>query len=675
MRKRIILRRALLTLLLMLLIAGVVRVALFRLAQKDETEPFTPSAWMNAAPASPPQQEAEPDPLPVSAPSERPALTMPEPSELPCSRGEESLALPLGPLAISEVCLSQGDSVELRNISDEPVRLSEYYLSDKNKDRKKLQLPDQLLEPGAYFVSEGLSLSVKGERLWLSDGQERLLDYANISGLSAGGSYGRMDGEEGWFFFAVPSPGEENRDGFRRVAAKPQASLPGGVYEDVDAVTVRLSGAGVIHYTTDCSAPTAASPVYTEAITLEKTGILRAICVEEGALPSPVATFQYFLNEHHTLPILSFCSDDLGAWNAFYWGESRFGEYPGVVALYEDGEKVFQLSCGLRLKGFSAVLDTMKKNVGFYFRGRYGDGALEDCDLFGNGVSVYQSLIARAGQDHRGAIIRNELMQELCLQASEHVPTQHNRFCVLYMNGQYRGIYSLKENMNEHFLADIYGVSPESFVNIRQQQAVKECQSLQDLVRYCTENDMADPACYERFCQQFDIDNFVDFILLEGFSGNTDLYQNVRFFKSDELDGRWRFAFFDLDKCFYNTEAGMRVIFDNYAKPNHYVTRMSKSLIRNPDFRDKLLRRYAQWIDGPLSPENMLREIDLLEAQILPEVVRDRAHCGIGMSYWESRMQELRSFASEEYLSATIDVLCRDLGVTAEERSEYFGAR
>ena len=631
-------------------------------AAPQETESASASRETETAADSLPSEEAA---LP-----EAPAVTAP-----PYSQGEESMELAAGPLAIYEVTLADGDAVEIKNISDRTVRLSDYYLSDKNKNRKKLQLPDQELQPGGFYVSEELSLSVKGERIWLSDGEENLLDYAKVSNLPVGGSYGRITGAEGWFYFAAPSLGAENQNGFRRVSEKPQSSLPSGPYDDVEHVTVELSGPGVIYYTTDCSAPNQSSSVYTGPLTLSQTTIVRAMAVEEGALPSRVATFHYFVNEHHELPIVSFCSDDVGAWTKFYWEESRFGEYAGAAALYADGEEVFNQACGLQLKGFSAVLDLLKKNIGFYFRGRYGDGALEDLDLFNTGVTEYKSLIVRAGQDHRESLIRNELMQELCLQASEYVPSQHSMFCVMYMNGKYRGIYCLKDNMNEHFLSDLYGVSPESFTNLRQLKDVNECEPLQEVIHFCTDNDMSDPELYAQFCDMFDINNFIDYILLEGFCGNVDFLQNVRYFYSDEMDGRWRFAFFDLDCCFYSYYCCMRVIFEGYAKQNYNVTNMSKSLIRNPDFRDQLLRRYAEWIDGPLSPENVMREIDLLEDTIRPEIERDRDHIGIDMDYWEARMADVRSFATDAYISATIDTLCEDLNLTQEERVFYFGNR
>lgn len=58
--------------------------------------------------------------------------------------------------------------------------------------------------------------------------------------------------------------------------------------------TVRITGpeGAALHYTTDGSSPTAASPVYTKAVTLSKKGdyTVKAIALREGYADSPVAT-------------------------------------------------------------------------------------------------------------------------------------------------------------------------------------------------------------------------------------------------------------------------------------------------------------------------------------------------------------------------------------------------
>ena len=653
MRKQTGTRLALL-LTILLLCAVIVWLAL----RETRESPSAPEQQMIPAPPAEPSA-----PTPIPAP-ELPAMALPAPTET---------VYPAGPLEIHEVTLFDGDGVELKNISDETLLLSDYYLSDKSKERLKLQLPDEELEPGAFYVARGLSLSVKGEQLWLSDGEGRVLDYVRAEGLPAGGSYGRLPGESGWFYFASPSLGEENSGGFRRVAETPEASVPGGVFDDVESVTVELSAPGTIYYATDGRAPSLRSEVYTEPLELKKTTILRVMAVEEGTLPSRVATVHFFLNEYHTLPIVSFCSDDTGAWYAHYWNDQRDGEYAGAAAMFLNGEELFNRACGLRLRGFSAVGDKLKKNIGLYFRGDYGDGALRGLDLFGTGITEYRSLALRAGRDHWAGILRNDLMEDLALQASDLVPVKHGIYCVMYMNGEYRGIYSLKENMNEDFFADWYGVSPESFTIIRRSEPIKRSPELQELIRFCTEEDMSDPERYAQFCGMFDIDNFIDYVLLEGFSGNTDMKENVGYFRSEEIDGRWRFAFYDLDCSFYEHKGGMQVVFTDYAKPSRGVTTMLRSLCRNQEFRDRLLRRYAQWIRGPLSPENMMRTIDRMVEEIEPEVPRDRMKVGIRLSYWYDQLEVLRSFASEDYIRGTVDVLCRELELSEEERAAYFG--
>ncbi|MBO5555826.1 MAG: CotH kinase family protein [Oscillospiraceae bacterium] len=587
---------------------------------------------------------------------------------------ESSMETPLGPLMLSEITVAGGDTVELYNCSDRPVRLSDYYLSDKNSRRQMLRLPEESLEPGGFYLCEELALSVKGDRVWLSDADGIVLDYARVEEVPVGGSYGRIIGESGWFFFTAPSLGAENTGGYRRVSPAPAASLASGVYEGKDSLTLALdASAGTIYYTTDGQAPTTQAEIYTEPLTLDKTTVVRALCVEEDAAPSRIASFHYILNEGHVLPVLSFTADSRGEWFTFYHDAKREREITGHAAYFRNGQEVFSGNCGIQLKGFTAVQDPIKKNFCLYFRGRYGDGDLENCDLFGNGVTEYGSLLVRAGQDHHAAIIRNELMEELCRQSTDVVPCQHYEYCVLYLNGQYAGIFALQENMNEQFFADWYGVSPESVTTLRQRDAFKENEDLQETIRLCLDNDMADETSYAAFCQRFDIDNFIDYILIQGYGGNTDLLENVRYFKSSELDNRWRLALFDQDRTFYTPYCGIRIIFEGFAKQARELTQMSNHLLDNPDFRTKVLTRYRELINTTLADEHVLAEIDRLAARIEPEVRRDRAACGISYENWAGALENLRQFPTTcKYAQVTVDTLCQDLQVTEEERALYF---
>lgn len=80
------------------------------------------------------------------------------------------------------------------------------------------------------------------------------------------------------------------------VTDAPVFSLPAGTYQTEEAVHIESSTPGaVIHYTTDGSEPTTASPVYTGPVFLraQQTRYVRAIAVADGLEPSGVTSRLY----------------------------------------------------------------------------------------------------------------------------------------------------------------------------------------------------------------------------------------------------------------------------------------------------------------------------------------------------------------------------------------------
>ena len=374
-----------------------------------------------------------------------------------------------GPLVISEVMVANllgsyasvgtADWVELRNISDQSVELSDYYLSDDRDDYLACRLPAGALAPGEYRVvtcgKDGgadllLGLDDEREQLYLCS-SDRVLDAVSLHDIPLDGSCGRLDGEGGFFYFAKATPGMANAGGFRRVSGAPVELTAGGCYDGVDSVEVSLSAApgAVIRYTLDGSVPNEGSALYEGAISLSSTHVLRAVATEPGCLPSRALTQTYFINEGHNLPVVSLVLDDFSQFRRIYNHQIKHYEMPGSVALYEDGGS-FSIGCGVTLSGATS-LSLPKKNLSVRFRGAYGDKWL-DYDVFGGGVTEFRSLTLRAGQDYYFSIIRNELCQNIALELSEHLLTQRSKFCALYVNGEYYGLYALKERSRGSFM-------------------------------------------------------------------------------------------------------------------------------------------------------------------------------------------------------------------------------
>ena len=258
---------------------------------------------------------------------------------------------------------------------------------------------------------------------------------------------GRTDAENGFFYLRRQTPNEPNEtDAYRYISEAPTANRESGVYEAGQTVRVKLAAAGDIYYTTDGSAPTEESTPYTGAITVDKTTVLRAAAVEEGGAPSRALTLSFFIGEEHTLPVLSLVTDSPRRFSETYNGAVKYRECAANLSLLAP-EGGFSIDCGVELKGRTSLFNP-KKSLGVSFRGCYGAETLR-YDIFGKGPAEFTELSIRAGQDYISTVFRNELMQELCAELETTV-TQRSRYCVLYINGEYWGIYCLKDDITRH---------------------------------------------------------------------------------------------------------------------------------------------------------------------------------------------------------------------------------
>ena len=599
------------------------------------------------------------------------------------------------PLVINEVVvfnrstLPQKDAyydwVELKNVSSQPLLLSDYCLSDDRDDPVQFCLPEQELQPGELWVvfctkeqpalpsavSTGFGLDDGNEQLYLSDNQGQLLDFVSLRDIPYNASYGRQAGEPGWFYFSSASPGEDNTGGCRTVAEKPVSLTKDGVYNGVEGVTVELSATGSIRYTTDGSAPTADSLEYTGPIFIDRTTVIRAVNLEEGALPSRTLSLSFILDENHSLPVLSLLTDSPWAFDMMYNGRQKGIELPASLSLYDGGEG-FTMGCGVSMNGETSLV-LPKKNMAVRFRDAYGQATL-NYDIYGGGVTEFTNLLLRSGQDFPRAIIRNELCQELCAQATDRVVNQRSEYCVLYINGVYSGIYSLKEKTNEQLYASLAGVSRDS-VTVMEANVPLDSEFFQEVVAFCQFNDMSLPENYQHFCDMFDVDSLIDWLILEGYCANTDVSSgNVRYCRSTENDGKWRLMFYDLDATFSDVGSVYLNLMSEYAQQNRQVSFFIVPLMANEEFQDRFLTRAAELMGSVLTVENVFTQMDRLCAIVRPEVERDYGRFNRTEEDWDFALEEIRQLlVNHDWQKLNIDNLCGLFDLDESQREHYFG--
>ena len=594
-----------------------------------------------------------------------------------------------GPLVINEVMvanflksyshlIAEGDWVEIRNVSDQTVELSDYYLSDDRDDYHACRLPAGKLRPGGLRAfkcrDDGtgdllLSLDDSREELYLSSA-DRVVDYASLHDIPLDGSLGRMDGEGGFFYFAKATPTLANKNGARRVSGMPVDLTPGGCYDDVESVEVQLAAVrdAVIRYTLDGTVPGEKSPRYEGPITLTKTTILRAAATEPGCLPSRTLTQTYFINEGHDLPVVSLVLDNYEQFRRIYNNKTKHFEMPGSVALYEDGSS-FSVGCGVTLSGATS-LELPKKNLSVRFRGAYGDEWL-DYDVFGEGEPErFRSLTLRSGQDYYYTIIRDELCEAVAREFSDHLLIQRSKYCALYINGNYRGLYALKDKITRQFYASSFGVSRESVT--MESAAVKPYNAFyKEVYNYIRKHNMADEANYAHVCEVLDIDSLIDWAVLEGYFANHDIQSgNLRYCKSSEGDGKWRLVFYDLDSAVHRRGTAYANLY-KADTGRQQISEMLMKLLKNPAFREKLIQRTVEGFRGPLASAHVLEKANEMLAHIEQERQRDFKRFRTSEARFQNEVKHLREFLTD-YDAYAAKSFSDCLRLSEEERQTWF---
>jgi hypothetical protein len=441
-----------------------------------------------------------------------------------------------------------------------------------------------------------------------------------------------------------PPPGEYGEDIFLEITAShPQAR---------------------IYFTLDGRVPDpAVDQLYTGPIQLmadpPQVIAVRALALMADGTSSPVGSGTYFMNLDTTLPKLSLIVDPADLYDeetgiyVNHLERGRDWERP-VDVTYVDGEgdTAFHLGAGLRIHGELTRWYFDKKSLRLYFRGEYGPTKLV-YPLFGQeGQVEFDKLILHnSGKDL--LLFRNQLAERLSAEAGGFI--SRSQPTLLFINGKPWGIYHIREAVDQRFLKqnfDVPAADLSDTPNIPSRQSAEQRRvdlvHWQNFMAFVEENDLADPANYDYVRTQIDLENFIDYYLLEMYAGNTDWpHHNVHQFRPRTPGGRWEWLVWDNDRAFESIDRQMvdHVLVATHPLGERMETMLNK-LLANPDFRNLFLTRAADLLNTTLTPANVQGHIDALEAQLAPDIELEKERWDIA-NEWADTVQFMSDFAAQ----------------------------
>lgn len=586
------------------------------------------------------------------------------------------------------------DWVEIYNAGATPFDLGGKYVTDDLSEPNQWQIPTDnpsltTIPAGGYLIlwfdgdeEQGvLHVSPKlgggGEQIGIYDNNGLTpLDTLTYGEQTKDISEGRFpDGNMNFVKFSMPTPGMENEEPAPEEVAIPTFSQLGGLYNTPLSLTISTTTLDAnIYYTTDGSDPDQSNFLYSAPIVIDSSQVIRAKAFKTEATASEIITQTYLINTNHTFPIVAISGNPdkfFGAEAGLFPNFEEDIEVPLNVEFYEsDGTVGFNQTVEVEIHGsISAFLP--QKSLALKAKGSLGSSTIDYAVFPNEELSEYRSLILRnSGQDWEYTLFRDALESDLVANLNDlsveieapNLDDQAYRPAIAYLNGQYWGIYNLRERSDKRYIKNRYDLDDDKIDLLENLDEAKEgdfvaWNSLDSLLRIKT---FTDEAGLNELANLADLDNYMDYIIHNVFLDNTDWPgNNYLRWRERSPTGKWRwmtkdldygFGFLELDTENFNTgnpdiNSLDRLLNPTFFFPNpDWGTILFNRLMGNPVWKTQFINRMADQLNVLFTKERMLDKIDSFQATYQPEINQHNQKWQ-NVWTWNQDVDVLRRFA------------------------------
>lgn len=590
---------------------------------------------------------------------------------------------------------SEEDWVELYNTSGSSVNIGGYFLSDKTANPTKWEIPAGTTIPAngyLIFWCSGRDESSGGnfhtnfklkqtkntqEHIVFSDTSGSIIEDNELQKTQLEHSMGRTpNGASDWKIYINPTIAEQNvGDSYVAYAETPEMNLEAGFYTGSQSVSISTTEPNsVIHYTLNGNLPTNGSTEYTGALSIASTKVVKAIVVSNNSeiLPSFISFNSYFINENHSLPVLSTSADELtvllnGNQSLKPHGTIEYFDIDGnrKDAGYGEYNKHGQDSWQFPQRSFDYIA---RDEMGYH-------DAINDKLLEYSERESFQRIIIRASGDDNypgidsSAHTRDIFIQKLANKNNLNVDMRRGERCVVYANGQFWGVYSIREKVSDSDYTDFY--YDQDKYNIQylmnwgntwaQYGGQAAFDDWEEIHSFALSNDLSNQANYEHVADEIDVTSLVDYILINSFVVCTDwINWNTSWWRGLDSAGshkKWGYVLWDEDATFNHYINYTGVPNENpdaepcypegiTADPEQHIVLLNK-LLENDEFRQYYITRYMDLMNTTFQEEELLGVLEGIENSITPDMPQHIDRWGGSMSEWQDNVQKIKDFVSD----------------------------
>ena len=398
------------------------------------------------------------------------------------------------------------------------------------------------------------------------------------------------------------------------------------------------------YYSVDGSKP---SKRFSKPIEISKSTFLKIKPVFEGDSIDTLISRAYILNFETKLPIVSIGVDEDYFWDKekgiYVLGAHAYKDTTGhwhnanyekkwerpihIIFLDTNNQEGFNQKCGIKIFGESTRRQP-DKSMKIIARTEYGTSRFKHKIFPQKDISEFKQLVIRtSGNDYNGSrfkdVLNAYLARNIGLDYMAYQPVQ------LFLNGQYWGVYNLREKVNEHYLFENHGANKDSS-SIIMGRWVRQHGSSSDYMKmynWFMRLDTMDNEAYEKAKTMLDIRNYINYRVFQIYLNNRDSRGNIRYWNSKDLDGKFRMILYDTDlslgtasrKYLAKCLSSKRTDWFNPEWSTFYL----RKLMQNDQFKNDFINQMAHLMNTAIHRDTIIAAVDKLEGIYKDELPRN----------------------------------------------------
>ncbi len=456
---------------------------------------------------------------------------------------------------------------------------------------------------------------------------------------------------------------------------------------------------------------------YVPRTKVKKCNVIRAAAFDENGVRTRICSHSYFIGidrqaEYGDVPVISLMTDfdnlfdyDTGIYVLGKTHEEFLAEKPGnarldgwkqkgnysnkgkewerpmtVDYITADGSVGFTQDMGARIMG-AASRNSTQKSFRLTAREEYGkknvkyelipDNQRSDG---GGVVDKYKSFVLRnGGNDCNYAKLRDPFLQSFA--DGFDFENQQATPCVVYLDGEYWGMYSITEDYNDNYIQNNYGIDKENVVIIKcneiEEGEESDFELYTQLYDFVMNSDMTDSENFARAGEMIDLQGLADYCAFNIYIYNQDCLfddNNWRMWRvrepdnsCEQADGKWRMMLYDTDYStgIYGANADDNNIDKALTKRKSLNDKdvppadIFRKLLDNDEFRQMLVISLCDMRNITFGKEKMNAALDKLDGvykQIVPDTFK-RFGPSYSVGGYSRNVTSLREFMEGRYES------------------------